>query len=169
MQFTWIDYTKEYEETVESWMDDEAKRNTGCDDGWAEYLDYWMNEPGTRFGENFWCKMVYDGPVPVSVIAIAEEKGEMIVSEVVVCTEKRRQGIGTAVLTELLYEHREILGKSIESAMAVIYPGNIASQKAFEKAGFHWESAHPDGDAWYYRWKPASINHDAHSSQQHAD
>ena len=31
------------------------------------------------------------------------------------------------------------------------------AQKAFEKAGFRFEQAHPDGDAWYYRYDRFSI------------
>lgn len=42
--------------------------------------------------------------------------------------------------------------KSIVKANAVIYPNNIASQKAFEKAGFTFVSAHPDEDAWNYEY-----------------
>ena len=39
MQFTWVDFTAEHAETAESWMDDMAKRETGCDDGWAAYME----------------------------------------------------------------------------------------------------------------------------------
>lgn len=45
-----------------------------------------------------------------------------------------------------------ILGRTIKDAEAVIFPDNIASQKAFEKAGFIFYSEHPDGDAWNYRY-----------------
>ena len=38
-------------------------------------------------------------------------------------------------------------------ADAVIFPSNKASQKAFEKAGFKYETIHPDGDAMYYIYK----------------
>ncbi len=152
MQLIWLDYTDAHAETVESWMDAEAKRETGCDDGWADYIDDLRKDPTIRFGENFWCKMIFADGIPATVIAMGEENGELVVSEIVTAPEKRRQGIGSAALTELLVCHRQILGKGIKSAMAVIFPDNIPSQKAFEKAGFCFESSHPDGDAWYYRW-----------------
>ena len=152
MQFTWVDFTAEHAETAESWMDDMAKRETGCDDGWAAYMEDLKNEPDVKFGENFWCRMIYRNGEPVAVTAMGEENGELVVSEIVVSPGMRGQGIGSAVLAELLENHAQIIGKSINFAMAVIFPDNIPSRKAFERAGFRFDSAHPDGDAWYYRW-----------------
>ena len=59
------------------------------------------------------------------------------------------QGLGGKLLQELL-AGEEIIGFAIENAEAVIFPSNIASQKAFEKAGFRYHHAHEDGDAFYY-------------------
>ena len=38
-------------------------------------------------------------------------------------------------------------------AEACIFPSNIASIKAFEKAGFQYSHSHPEGDAWYYEYR----------------
>ncbi len=67
--------------------------------------------------------------------------------------EMRGNGLGTALLRELLSDGEMIIGHQIERATAVIFPNNIASQKAFEKAGFVFDHLHEDGDAWYYRYE----------------
>ena len=152
MKFTWIDYIPEHAALADSWLDETAMRETGLDEGWAEYLGYWLEEPGAKYGENLWCRLILRETEPVAVIALGEENGEMVVSEIVVDPAVRGQGIGSAALAELLANHERIIGKPIKSAMAVIFPDNTASQKAFERAGFRFDSAHPDGDAWYYRW-----------------
>lgn len=152
MNLTWIDYPAEYAETIESWMDEEAVRGTGCDAGWFDFVKCCMEEPGTIPGENFWFKIVLADGVPVAVIAAGEENGNLQISEFLVDPKNRGQGIGSGVLAVLLRDTEQILGKNIRSAGAVIFPDNLPSQKAFEKAGFIYESTHPDGDAWYYRW-----------------
>ena len=78
------------------------------------------------------------------------DEGRLTISEFIVSPEMRNQGHGTAILRELLRYTQEILGVSFQQAVAVIFPNNQASQRAFEKAGFIFESSHPDGDAWYY-------------------
>lgn len=152
MEFTWIDYTAAHASLAESWLDADAVRETGLDEGWADFVSYWMNDPATEFGENFWCKMILRDSEPVAVIALGEENSQLDVSEIVVAPAERGKGIGSAALAGLLGNHEQIIGKRVDRAMAVIFPDNIASQKAFERAGFRFESAHPDGDAWYYRW-----------------
>ena len=89
----------------------------------------------------------------IAAIAVGLWKGELTISELIVAPEKRSRGSGSALLIELLENSGGILGKDFESAKAVIFPDNAASQKAFERAGFHFESAHPDGDAWYYVYR----------------
>ena len=85
-------------------------------------------------------------------MAIALHNGIFIVSEFIIRPDKRGKHIGSSVLTELLTYSKYILGSTIKDAEAVIFPDNIASQKAFEKAGFIFYSEHPDGDAWNYRY-----------------
>ena len=52
----------------------------------------------------------------------------------------------------MLAQSENIIGVKMKNADAVIFPGNVASQKAFEKAGFVFHSAHPDGDVWNYKF-----------------
>ena len=123
------------------------------DDGFDEYYKYWVEEPETKLGENFWAKIINENATPVGVITIGLWEGVFTISEFIIRPDKRGKGIGTTALSELIVNGKEILGIEIEKARSVIYPNNIASQKAFEKAGFVFSSAHPDGDAWYYEYK----------------
>lgn len=152
MRFDWIDYPGPYRETVEPWLDPEAKRFTGMEEGFSEFYRYWANTPETRLNENFWFKVIVHNGEPIGVIAVALWEGVFTVSEFLLRPDRRSLGLGSAILRELLNRADSILGQPIENAQAVIFPGNRASQRAFENAGFVFESAHPDGDALYYRY-----------------
>ena len=153
MRFSWVEYTSEYNAFADSCLDDEAKRFTGCDDGFEEFYNYWANKPDMKVGENFWSKIILDNGTPIGIIAVSLWDGLFTIMELMISPNKRKQGIGTAVISELLNHSKVILGYEIENAKAVIFPNNIASQRAFEKAGFKFESEHVDGDAWYYEFK----------------
>jgi len=66
-----------------------------------------------------------------------------VISEFLICPDMRGKGFDSSIL-------KEIIGTEIKTATAVIFPDNIASQKAFTKAGFALQSVHPDGDALNY-------------------
>ncbi len=153
MNFKWIDYSNELADTVERFLDEEAVKMTGIDDGFDDYYSYWANEENTVVGENFWCKVILKDNTPVGVAALCRAPdGEFVLSEIIVSPAMRGRGIGSAVLRELLDNGEAVIGQKIDKAVAVIFPDNTASQKCFEKAGFKFHSAHPDGDAWYYRY-----------------
>ena len=152
MCFDWIDYPGPYRETAEAWLDPEAKRFTGCEEGFYEFYRYWANTPEPLLNKNFWFKVIVHNGEPIGVIAVALWEGVFTVSEFLLHPDRRGLGLGSAILRELLNLADSILGKPIESAQTVIFPGNRASQRAFEKAGFVFESTHPDGDALYYRY-----------------
>lgn len=152
MRFKWIDYTSIYKDIVDSWVDEEAKRFTGCDEGFEKYYQYWVNDPDTKLGENFWVKIILLEDAPVGIIAIGLWNGVFTISEFIIRPDSRGIGLGSSALTELLTLSEDIIGVGIKCANAVIFPNNIASQKTFEKAGFIFYSEHPDGDAWNYRY-----------------
>ena len=152
MQYRWLDYVSDYAPLIDSWLDDDARRYTGCDDGWEDYFNYWKNDSQTQMGVNFWEKVIFCNDVPLAVVSIGFSENRFTVSEFIVAPDYRNQGHGSVILRELLENGRMILGREVESAFAVIFPNNIPSQKAFQKAVFQFESAHPDGDAWYYTY-----------------
>lgn len=153
MRYKWLDYHKGYKEIVEAWLDCEAVKYTGCDEGWDQFFEYWKNEPETVLNENFFARVILDGGKAVGVIAVYEEKDKHYIQEFIVSPDRRGMGTGSSILKELLQSGEEIVGKKIAIAEACIFPSNISSRKAFEKAGFRYSHAHPDGDALYYEYR----------------
>ena len=149
MNFTWLDYDPQTMGYMESWLDEDAVKSTGLEEGFRDFYEYWAKEDGYLVGENFWSKVVFEKDVPFAVIAFELYEGKVTIMEIVVAPEKRRQGRGAKLLKELL-ECDEILGFAIQKAEAVIFPGNTASQRAFEKAGFFHHHTYEDGSAMLY-------------------
>ena len=150
MKFVWSDYDPYTMQYVEDWLDEQAVRMTGIDDGFRDNYEYWANEESTKVGKNFWCKVVSDNSIPVAVIEFGLNEGTVTVMETIVSPQKRGQGMGSEMITELLTNSKSIIGFDIQKAEAIIYPSNTASQKAFEKAGFMYHHTHEDGDAMIY-------------------
>lgn len=153
MRYQWIDYTSEYGDLVASWIDPEAMRFTGLEDEFDDFYRYWATQPGVKPGENYWAKLILDSGTPVGVIALGVWEGVFTVQEFPIRPDRRGRQLGSCALSELLARSEHILGVAITEANAVIFPGNLASQKAFEHAGFVFHSAHPDGDAWNYHYE----------------
>ena len=70
MKFVWSDYDPETMGYVESWLDESAVKNTGLDEGFRDFYEYWAKEDGYAVGENFWCKVVFENGQPFAVIAL---------------------------------------------------------------------------------------------------
>ena len=149
MDFVWRDYQPDAMAYVEQWLDASAVGATGLEEGFRNFYEYWKGDEGFSLGENFWCKVVSEGNQPFAVVALCQHEGKTLIMELVVAPEKRGQGKGTKLLKELL-DGEEIIGAAIQKCEAVIFPGNKASQKAFEKAGFRLHHTHEDGTALYY-------------------
>lgn len=149
MNFAWHDYDPGTMGFVETWLDESAVKSTGLDEGFCAFYEYWVNEGGFVVDENFWCKVICERDEPFAVTAFCSNEDKVIIMEIVVAPEKRGLGRGTKLLKELL-ESDQIIGFTIQKSEAVIFPGNIASQKAFENAGFRYDHSHEDGNAMYY-------------------
>ena len=159
MQYVWSDYCPETMGFVESWLDESAIKSTGMDEGFHDFYAYWANEDGCTVGENFWCKVATENGEPFAVIAFCLHEDTVMIMEVLVAPERRGQGKGTKLLRELLC-HKEIIGFTVQKSEAVIYPGNIASQRAFEKAGFtyHHSQKDEDGESTIYVYENSSLD-----------
>lgn len=152
MSFIWQDYCPETMEYVEKWLDANAVSTTGMDEGFRSFYEYWANEDGFVLGQNFWCKIVCTDNEPVAVVALNMYEGKMTVMEIVVAPEKRGHGLGSLILKELM-QNKQILGFTIKTSEAAIYTNNVASQKAFQNAGFRHDRTHEDGDTLYYLYE----------------
>ena len=149
MNFVWRDYIPKTMGYIENWLDECTVKSTGLDDGFRNFYEYWANEDGFSVGENFWCKVVSQNDDPFAVIAFCQHENKIIIMEIVVEPKKRGHGLGTKLLKELL-DSEEIIGFAIQKSEAVIFPSNIASQKAFVNAGFRHHHTHEDGNAMYF-------------------
>ena len=155
MELIWTDYDPDTTGFVEDWIDGWTVRSTGLDEGFRAFYEYWAHEDGYVPGENFWSKVVWENGEPFAVIALCEYESKVTFMEVVVAPEKRGRGLGTKLLKELL-GCEQITGLVIEKGEAVIFPGNEASKRAFEKAGFRCDHTREDGDALYYVYESGS-------------
>lgn len=157
MNYTWYDYNPDTMNFVENWLDESAVNSTGLDEGFRAFYEYWANEDGFVLGENFWCKVAFENSEPFAVVAFCLHEHKIIIMEVLAAPEKRGQGKGSTMLKELL-SNDEILGFRIQKSEAVIYPDNIASQKAFENAGFEHQHDRKDenGDSMNYIYESSS-------------
>lgn len=148
MHYVWRDYHPQTMPFVESWLDESAVKATGLDEGFRSFYEYWANEEDSILGKNYWGKVVFENDTPLAVIALYEHEQTILVMEIVVDPQKRSQGIGTKLLQELLGSN--VLGFPIRKSEAVIFPDNVASQRAFEKAGYRHHHTYEDGSAMYY-------------------
>ncbi len=135
---------------VDTWLDSDAVRFTGIDNGWQEFYDYWIKCAENNSIKDIYCYTAYNSNFPIGVIFIGTEKNILTISELIIAPELRRKGYGSKVLNTLILSIASIIGRNFDTAKAVIFPSNLASQRCFEKAGFKKVGMHPDGDAVYY-------------------
>ena len=145
MRFVWRDYDPQTMQYIEGLLDESAAASTGLDEGFRDFYAYWKGESCNLPDNPFQCKVVFCNDEPVAVIALWLHDREATIMEVIVHPQMRGAGVGTQLLKELLH-CEEIIGRPIDAYEAVIYPDNIASQKAFEHAGFIYTSTHEDQD-----------------------
>ena len=158
MNYVWRDYDPNTMRYIESWLDESAIKFTGLDEGFCSFYDYWINEDAFSVGQSFWCKVAFENDEPFAVVALCRHEQKTIMMEVLIAPEKRGQGKGSKLLREFL-SCKEIIGFSIQTCEAVIYPDNIASQKAFEHAGFtyHHRQKDENGDSMRYVYECKSL------------
>ena len=152
MKFTWKHYKDGDAPLLERWLDEEARRFTGCSDGWLAYYDYWIHDESIQAGENFWVFLAGEDTLEAVFVFGQASSGLFTVSECFVDPSLRGKGIGSAALRELIQNASVIIGREMKDVQAVVYPDNIASRRMFEKVGFRLAATHPDGDALYYHY-----------------
>lgn len=144
----WQDYEPEQAALVNAWLDREAIRYTGLDDGFDAFYQYWKRNSDPVRGENFYCKIVSKERRPVAVVAFSYHQQTVVVMEIVVDPILRGQGRGTAIINELVDHAAHWIGQPMAVFEAVIFPHNTVSQTVFYKTGFVPVSDEKDNDRW---------------------
>ena len=150
MKFQWTDYSAEDAPMVDRWLDADAVAMTGLDMLWDDYWNAVLADAVNFPGCKDYCKMVRENGMAVAAVCFGRYEGVATVSEIVVVPQFRGRGYGTRILQELIAHSDELLGEKVGKICAVIFPANVASQRAFEKAGFVCDYAHEDGTALHY-------------------
>ena len=152
MEFTWVDYRAEDAALVDSWLDDAAVAMTGIADGWDSYWRAVLADAANFPGCRDFCKLVYHGGEAVAAIVFGVFRGRAVVSELVVAPHLRGHDLGTAILRELVANLRQLLGTDVTRVTAVAFSENVASQRAFLKAGFSLESVDEAAQVQNFVW-----------------
>jgi RimJ/RimL family protein N-acetyltransferase len=134
--YNWQNYTREHAALVDSWLDADAVRATGLDEGFDTFHQYWENESSPERGEYFSTKLVSENGHPFAVISYGYNNSVVTIMEIVVNPAIRGQSKGTAVINEFLNNAAVWIAQPINVFNAVIFSRNTASQIAFYKAGF---------------------------------
>ncbi|MBQ6065519.1 MAG: GNAT family N-acetyltransferase [Clostridia bacterium] len=145
-QFEWRDYSPDQAGLVDFWLDEEAVRATGLDDGFDAFYQYWEKESDPEKGEYFRCKVVSARQRPVAVVAFGYRDQTVTVMEIVVDPALRGQGVGAAAIRQLTDDAAEWFGLPVSAFEAVIFKDNAASRNAFYQAGFVRDAK--DGERW---------------------
>ena len=136
MIFDWMDYTAEHAVLIDSWMDYSAIDMTGIDEGWDSYWNAVLLDAVNFPGCVDCCKLVLKEGKPVGVVSFGYYRGDVTISEIIVDPEIRGMGYGSEILTELIQLSRIWFQGPISRFSAIVFARNIASQKAFQNAGF---------------------------------
>ncbi len=141
----WVDYEDQHAQIVDSWLDRDTVSMTGLDIGWSAYWQAVQNDALNFPGCKDYCKLVYVGVAPCAVISFGVYQKVLTISEIIVDPRFRGKGIGTRMLLQLVEMARNLVFGSVNVLSAVVYPQNVASQKAFRNAGFQFETRTDDG------------------------
>ncbi len=80
---------------IQTWLDEEASQNTGIEN-WDEDTQYWQKESP----EEFHC-LVFGNPQPSAAVYYFVNKSDLHIGELLVSSNQRGKGIGTAILRYL--------------------------------------------------------------------
>lgn len=143
--FQWVDYESVHGSLVDSWLDAEACAMTGIHDGWDQYWTAVRDDAANFPGCEDYCKLICENGVPFGVICFGIYQHAMTISELVVDPKCRRMGRGSRLLSELVEMVHSYRSGDVKRITAVVFPQNVASQKAFLNAGFCFNRMTDDG------------------------
>jgi L-amino acid N-acyltransferase YncA len=111
-------------------------------------------------GEKYVYKVVKrrGSTVAVLFLCLFKEEGKTIMSINPICVDPRlqNQGIGSAVLRDLLQRCDVIVGEKVDEIRACVDLENFISKQLFLKAGFTETGKSENGKFVYLQWKTIS-------------
>jgi RimJ/RimL family protein N-acetyltransferase len=153
VRYQFVDYDPVTHRALDDWRSESIDR-FAMDNPISEEWQYYVDSDDYRAGGDAFCKVVLlDGrPVAVMIVLCGPEP-VAVVNPIIVAPELAGQGIGGAVLREFAECFSAILPFCCGRIEALIDNNNIASKRAFTRAGFTLARAHPDGDSGFYEMK----------------
>lgn len=152
MLFDWVDYTAKDAALVDGWLDETAVAMTGLDEGWDRYWQAVIADAVNYPGCKDCCKIVWKDGTPVAAIVFGCYQGNGTVSEIVVAPAMRGKGLGSQIIRELVSCADSWFEEKVAQFDAIVFRGNAASRRAFQKAGFVPDND-PEGLRYVYRKK----------------
>lgn len=152
MVFNWVDYASQDASLVDGWLDETAISMTCIDSGWDQYWNEVITDSVNYPGCKDFCKLVKLNDVPIAAVVFGHYRGTVTISEILLEPSHRSKGYGSRIIRELIENSDTWFVERTELFRAVILVSNVASRKAFHKAGFTVDLA-PDGSVYECKFK----------------
>ena len=150
MKYTFVDYDPALHRALDAWRGGDITR-FAMDGSISEEWQYYIDCDDYQAGIDTFCKVVLLDARPVAVmIVFCNPDYPVGINPIIVDPALAGQGIGSEILREFVGNIGAILPFHSGLIDVVIDNENIASIRAFTKAGFTLARMHPDGDAGYY-------------------
>ena len=150
MNYQFLDYDPAAHRALDAWQSGAIAR-FAMDGPISEEWQYYVDSPEYRVGVDAFCKVALLDGRPVAVmIVLCHPDYPVAFNPIIVDPALIGQGYGSEILREFFDNIDVILPSHSDRAEVVIDNNNIASIRAFAKAGFRLARVHPDGDAGYY-------------------
>jgi len=150
VKYQFVDYDPVRHRALDAWQGGDIYR-FAMENGISEEWRYYLDSDEYRVGVDTFCKVALLDGRPVAVmIVFCNPDYPVGINPIVVDPARAGQGHGSAILREFVENIDAILPFHSDMFDVVIDNENIASIKAFTKAGFTLARMHPDGDAGYY-------------------
>jgi len=153
VKYTFVNYDPVLHRALDAWHS-EAIARFAMENGISEEWQYYLDADEYRAGVDTFCKVVLLGGTPVAVmIVFCNPDYPVGINPIIVDPALAGQRMGSEILREFIANIDAILPFHSDRIDVVIDNENIASIKAFTKAGFTLARMHPDGDVGYYEKK----------------
>jgi hypothetical protein len=161
MHFTFIDYPSQYENEIETWCDESAIRFAlDGDNVKTEHQSYLDADKYTQ-GENYFCKIILDGDMPVALFMLVILKDEIktyltenivYLDTLIINPMLRYQGYGAKIITDVLLHSDRIIGSSHCVFISQIHKDNVHAKRLAAKIGFYLICEEIEKDDDWFDW-----------------